>query len=100
MKDEMADDLAAFGASVEIMEAVKDQSRSDDFEVFEDNWQAVMFFMRLQTQWVATMGGVVGLSYPAVEVMFRIEGIENQRELFADLQVMEFAALQVMNTKD
>ena len=32
--------------------------------------------------------------------MFRIEGIENQRELFADLQIMEFAALQVMNTKD
>lgn len=56
--------------------------------------------MRLQTQWVPSMGGMMGMNYQSVDFLFRIEGIENQRETLADLQVMEVAALQVMNAKD
>lgn len=100
VKDETADDLAVMGAAPEIAEAVQEASPTLDFEVFEENWQAVSMFMRLQTQWVPAMGGVAGLNYQSVDFLFRIEGIENQREMLADLQVMEVAALQILNAKD
>jgi len=84
----------------EIAEAVQQGSPDQEFEVWEDNWPTVAMFMRLQTQWVTNVGGVVGLNYQSVEFLFRIEGVDNQREMLADLQVMEAAALRVMNDKD
>ena len=100
VKDETSDDLAVMGAGPEIAEAMQQTSPTHDFEVLEENWQAVSLFMRLQTQWVPLMGGVAGLNYQSVQWLFTIEGIENQREMLADLQVMEIAALQVLNVKD
>ena len=96
----MADDLAVMGAAPEIAKAVEEASPTHDFEVLEENWPVVALFMRLQTQWVPSMGGLLGLNYQSVEFLLRIEGIENQREMLADLQVMEIAALQVLNSKD
>lgn len=96
----MADDLAVMGASPEVVQAVQDSSPRQDFEVWPDNMAVVELFMRLQTQWVPSMGGVLGLNYQSVEFLFKIEKIENQREMLADLQLMEVAALRVMNTKD
>lgn len=87
------------GAAPEIAEAVQETSPAHDFEVWAENWPVVELFMRLQTQWVTTMGSIVGLHYPSVDFLFRIEGIENQREMLADLQVMEVAALHVLNSK-
>lgn len=88
------------GAPPEIAQAMQEASPTLDFEVLEENWPAVSCFMRLQTQWVPLMGGVAGLNYQSVQWLFTIEGIENQREMLADLQVMEIAALQVLNAKD
>lgn len=96
----MADDLAVMGAAPEIAKAVEEASPTQDFEVLEENWPAVSMFLRLQTQWVPSMGGLLGLNYQSVDFLFRIEGTENQRELLADFQVMEVAALKVLNTKD
>lgn len=96
----MADDLSVMGAAPEITDAAQQASPTTDFEVLDENWQAVAMFMRLQTQWVPGMGGMIGLNYQSVELLFRIEGIENQREMLADLQVMEVAALEVLNAKD
>lgn len=97
----MADDLSVMGASPDIIAEVKLVSPRVDFEVFEDNWKTVEMFMRLQTQWiVGAMGGFIGLNYQSIEFLFRIEGVENQRDMLADLQAMEVAALQVLNTKD
>ena len=88
------------GAAPEIAEAMQETSPTHDFEVLEENWPAVRMFMQLQTQWNVGMGGATGLNYQSVEFLFKIEGIENQREMLADLQTMEVAALQAMNTKD
>ena len=97
----MADDLAVMGAGQQVVEAVQEASPTRDFEVLEENWQTVAMFMRLQTQWVVGgMGGFIGLNYQSAQWLFTIEGIQNQRELLADLQVMEVAALQVLNAKD
>lgn len=88
------------GAAPEIAQAMQEASPTPDFEVFAENWHSVSVFLRLQTQWVPMMGGVAGLNYQSVDFLFRIEGIENQRETLADLQIMEIAALQIMNAKD
>lgn len=100
VKDEAADDLAIMGAMPELVDAVQSAAQQTEFEVWEDNWPAVAMFMRLQTQWVSTVGGIVGLNYQSAQWLFTIEGVEKPRELLADLQVMEAAALGVMNSKD
>lgn len=75
----------------------------EHFEVWEENWEAVMMFLRLQTQWSVTMGGYVGLKY---EVLLGAGGlmslydVDNPRELLEEIQVMEAAALSELNKKD
>jgi hypothetical protein len=32
--------------------------------------------------------------------LFKIEGTKDQRQALADLQIMEFAALRILNAKD
>ena len=71
----------------------------DDFPVWDDNWQVVDLFLKLQTQWVVTMGGVVGLNYGSVDFCLKIYGIEDKREIFEGLRVMEMAALQILNER-
>ncbi len=75
-------------------------SAEADCDVHSDNWEAVMLFNALSTQWHLA-GGLagaarVGLSYPAAEAVMRLHGVPAKRRaaLFADLQVMELAALQ------
>jgi len=73
------------------------------FEVWEENWDTLMMFLRMQTQWTVTMGGYVGLKY---EVLLGASGlmslydVENPREMLESLQVMEAAALSELNKKD
>lgn len=68
--------------------------------MWEENWEAVMMFLRLQTQWSVTMGGYVGLKY---EVLLGAGGlmslydVDNPRELLEEIQVMEAAALSELN---
>lgn len=71
--------------------------------MFEDNWESVIFFVELGTQWhiVSGMNGerVTGLNYQSVESTMNIQQIpqETRRDLFHDLKVMERAALEVIN---
>ena len=59
-----------------------------------------MMFLRMSTQWNVTMGGYVGLKY---EVLLGAGGlmtlydVDNPRELLEGLQVMEVAALAILN---
>ena len=72
----------------------------EHFEVWEENWETVLMFLRMQTQWTVTMGGYVGLKY---EVLLGASGlmslydVENPREMLEELQVMEAAALSELN---
>ena len=74
-----------------------------DFEVWDENWDVVMMFLRMQTQWNVTMGGYVGLKY---EVLLGAGGlmslydVDNPRGLLEDIQVMEATALAELNKKD
>ena len=71
-----------------------------DFEVLPENWAAVQLFLRCQTQWRTTSAGVCGLDYSAVQWVFRLYEVENPRELLEDLQVMEAAAIEILNKQD
>ena len=70
---------------------------AEDFGVWPENWPAIEMFLRAQTQWRTTMSGVIGLDYAAVQWLFRLYGVEDQRALLEDLQTMEVAAMQAIN---
>jgi hypothetical protein len=72
----------------------------EDFGVSPENWPTVEMFLRVQTQWRTSMGGVIGLDYAAVAWVLKLYGIEDQRSLLEDLQVMEAAAMRVMNKQE
>ena len=76
-----------------------EQPRTDDFEVWEENWPVLEMFLRCQTQWRTTMSGVLGLDYAAVAWVLKLYEVEDQRALLEDLQVMEAAAMVTINTR-
>lgn len=84
-------DAKAFGLALPEPETPK------DFEVWPDNWPAVEVFLRCQTQWRTTMAGVCGLDYSAVEWLFRLYEVEDQPTVLENLQVMEAAAVKILN---
>jgi len=91
-----------FGADPKSIEIARKQiTNATDFEIFEENWQSVKFFLNLSTQWrvaVGMSGGqYLGLDYQSVEAMMRIQNITKKKSLFADIQIMEREALAVMN---
>ena len=84
-------DAKAFGLVMPELETPK------DFEVWPDNWPAVEMFLRCQTQWRTTSAGVCGLDYSAVEWLFRLYEVKDQPAVLEDLQVMEAAAIKILN---
>lgn len=70
------------------------------FEVWEENWESVEIFLKMQTQWNVTMGGYVGLKYEVLQWVGQLYDVEDKRRLLEDIQVMEVAALSELNKKD
>ena len=67
-----------------------------------DNWPAAVMWSRIQTQWRPSMNGLIGLDYGILlgpGKMFDLYSVESPRLLLEDLQTMEFAALEAMNTE-
>ena len=72
----------------------------EDFEVFDDNWDIVMMFLRCQTQWNTTFGGVVGLKYEILLLdggLFDLYHVDNRIEMLEGLQLMEAVAIRESN---
>lgn len=68
-------------------------------EVWAENGEAVSFFLEFcRSQWRVGMGGATGLDYTAVIASLRTLRLPRERfdEVFADVRVMENAALQEM----
>lgn len=79
--------------------AAKLEAVQEDFEVWDENWEAMMMFLRMQTQWNVSMSGLVGLNYQALETLIRLYHVKEPVELFERVQVIERAALVKMNSK-
>jgi hypothetical protein len=76
-----------------------EQEPEKPFEVLEENWESVQMFLRCQTQWRTTMNGILGLDYGALAWLFRLYEVTDQRAVLEDLQIMESAAMLVMNER-
>lgn len=75
----------------------------DKVEVWPENVQAFNFFRRMGTRWrISPGGGVVGLQFEAIYPLMDRMGLEPDawNALLSDLEVMEHAALPVINRRD
>lgn len=98
-RDESQDDLAAFGAPAELLDNV--QPKDVELIVFEENWEAVELFHKLSTQWVwGSAGGAFGLNYQSLDLLFKLYKTRKRQAVFEQLQIMELAALQVLNERE
>ena len=88
---QLDEDAEAFGVIIEAPQ------ESADFEVWPENWDAVVMWSRIQTQWRTSMSGVIGLDYSALAWLFKMYEVKDPRALLEDLQVMEGAALVAMS---
>jgi|688.fasta_scaffold52746_2 hypothetical protein len=96
----VVDDTAADAAAMGIPLPDLPDASAEDFDVWPENWPTVEMFLRVQTQWRTSMGGVIGLDYTALAWVLKLYEIEDQRSLLEDLQVMEAAAMHVMNKQE
>jgi hypothetical protein len=70
----------------------------EDFAVWPENVRTLQLFLACSTQWrYGATGGVIGLDYSGVEALLRLRGVRHRRRVFTDLQVMEMAALPLLN---
>lgn len=81
-----------------------DYDTDDPTEIWPENVDAVGLFISVQSQWrMGGMGRPTGLDYPAVfatlDRLHRSDTPERRDEIFADVQVMESAALKEMAKK-
>ncbi len=79
----------------------EDVAAQEEFEVWPENWDAVMLFVDLMTQWRMGMGSPVALDYAAIPVVMDLNGTPayQRRELFDAIRVMEVGALEAMRRK-
>lgn len=77
-----------------------------DVEIFPENWDAVLAFLMVDTQWrVASFGGgftpaglfFVGLDYTAARISLEIAGVVITAALWGQIRVMESAARAALN---
>ncbi len=95
--DDTKDDAKAFGLE---LPKEKQEKQDKNFEIYEDNWDAVMIFCNMQTQWSTSFGGFVGLRYEVLLMqggMFDLYNITDRRKILEELQIMEAAALKELN---
>ena len=70
--------------------------------MWDDNWDIVTMFLRMQTQWTTSMAGYVVLKYEVLLSsggLFDLYNVDNRRDMLEGLQVMETAALSELSKK-
>jgi hypothetical protein len=73
------------------------------YEVWDENWETVLMFLRMQTQWNTTMAGYLGLKYDVLLMsggLFDLYCIQDRATMLEDLQVMESAALSELSKSE
>ena len=71
--------------------------------MWEQNWETVVLFLKMQTQWTVSMSGYVGLKYEVLLVaggLFDLYNIEDRIDVLEGLQTMEVAALKEFSKKE
>ncbi|WP_374349155.1 DUF1799 domain-containing protein [Chitinimonas sp.] len=87
-------------------EEIEHEPQIEFFGVFEENWESVNVFLALRNRWqkiIPPMGGTIiwdGLRWADADVFLRRSGIADQDAVFADLLLMEDAAMRILNAGD
>ena len=71
----------------------------DDFLVWPEHEDAVMTFVRCQTQWRSAASGVLGLDYAVVFQVMALYDVTDPRGTLENLQTMEYRAVEIMNKR-
>lgn len=71
----------------------------EDYEVWPENDQSVLTFLRCQTQWRTSSGGVIGLDYGVVLSIMGLYHVSDRAAVLEDVQVMEHRAIEIMNQR-
>jgi hypothetical protein len=87
------------GASPEQIAAARLEAVEQECEVWEENWETVLMFLRMSTQWNTSMAGLTGLNYPSLEWLCKLYSVKDPVALFEGVQVMETTALSVLNAE-
>jgi hypothetical protein len=85
--------MAMFGLTI------ADSDKRDDIcSVLPENVQALEWFLKLQTQWRVSFGGLMGLDYGVFIMMAKDEGMRGREraEVLEDLRMMEGVYLEVV----
>ncbi|MGA1114646.1 MAG: DUF1799 domain-containing protein [Aquiluna sp.] len=64
--------------------------------MWEDNWESVMMFLRMGTQWEVSMAGYTGMKYEVLLCsggLFDLYNVKDRCAMLEDLRIMEAAAL-------
>ena len=85
------------GASPEQIAAIELEEVQRDCEVWEENWENVLMFIRMSTQWHTSMAGMTGLNYPSLQWLCKLYSAKDPVAIFEGIQVMEMAALAILN---
>ena len=72
-----------------------EKKKEKDFAVWPENWDAIELFLRCQTQWRTSVGGVTGFDYSSVLALVNMYAYDVS--VFEDLQIMEAAAIELLN---
>lgn len=95
--EDLARQFRAMGADIAPQDTP--QETKEGFEVLPENWNSVCAFLACETQWrvAAGLAGLIwlGLDYSSVDVAFKRLGYGDA--VFADVQVMEAAALETFS---
>jgi hypothetical protein len=82
-------------------ERAADPEERERFEIWEENGDVLELFLALSTQWRALAGAggalMMGFDYAGVAATLWIRRVRDRARVFGDLQVMELAALKIMN---
>jgi hypothetical protein len=65
--------------------------------VLEENWPIIEMWLRMQTQWRATHGVLLGLDYVAAKWLFDLYQVHDHKEMIEALMVMEHTVLEVIS---
>ena len=79
--------------------AMRKAQKVEQFEVWEENWDAVSVFSRCQTQWRVSMSGLVGLDYTVVAWMLKLFEVEDHRLVLEQIQVIEAIVLKTFRSQ-
>jgi hypothetical protein len=79
---------------------LQSRKQSKDFEVWEENWDIVIMFLRMSTQWISGFNGATGLNYQSLEWLCKLYAVKDPMAMLDGIQVMEMAVLSTLNSKN